>query len=323
MSGVTVTPYAPEHREAWDALVDASPNGTLMHTQRFLAYHPADRFDFDHRMAFDKGRLVAVLPMARGERHGRPWGLSPCGASFGGIVAAEPSSLKTEEIAHAFARSLAEDGYAGLSLILAPQCYGNGHGFDSVNYFLAKACQATLTDRGLNSVVPLAGRRPSSSFARNANKGSVGGFTVEEGQDIDRLYPILEHTIEGKHQGSITHTRDELHAIARNVGECMRIFLASRNGKAVAGLLCFENPSCAMIFYNCFLSDHAAERPLHFLFEHVIAHYQDRVPWMDLGLTDRLFVPTNRGLIQFKEGMGAIPMYRDYFDLALSSEGAS
>lgn len=317
MSNVSVRKYGEPDQDIWDKLIYASVNGSIMHSQKFLNYHPDDRFDRDDRILYLKDKPVAVFPLARSRQAGKTRGASPYGASFGGIVSLSLSSLNAEMLAQALAKSLVADGYDTLSIVLAPACYDVAGG-SSINYFLLKAACQWTSDKGLCTVVNLRNRRPSQSYVRNSRKSRDSRLTVVENGDVGTFYPILRETVEQKHNGSITHTKQELDALKTLLGERMRIFLACLDGKAIAGVLVFEENDCVQSFYNCHLASHASLNPLHFLYEHIISRYQGEKEWLDLGLSDRVYVPTNRGLLQFKEGMGGVPMYREYYELALS-----
>jgi hypothetical protein len=289
-----------------------------MHSQRFLAYHPEGRFQRDDKIVFWKGKPVAVLPLAREEVDGVTWGKSPYGASFGGMVVLPMSSLKAEKVAEAMAETLVNEGYDKLFLAMAPSCYEISG--CSVNYFLLKNARSWTHDRGLCTVVPLGVRKSSESYRRNCRKAKSSGLVVKEGCDIDALYPILEATLLPKANGFITHTREELHRLSDLLGERMRTFLAYRNGTAIAGVLVFKERTGVHCFYNGHLKETAELCPLHSVFEAVIDRYCGQFAWLDLGLSDRVYVSTNHGLLQFKEGMGGVPMYRDYYELTLDGE---
>ncbi|MCG8552683.1 MAG: GNAT family N-acetyltransferase, partial [Desulfobacterales bacterium] len=302
----------------WDSVASRSVNGTLMHTQAFLSYHPDKRFNRDDRLIFLRGRPVAVFPLAYKIKDGIKTGQSPYGASFGGVVGLDLSSLNAELIAETLTNTLRENGYGSISLVQAPSCYERDCGNSPVNYFLLKTCDGMLADRGLCSVVPLRRNRFSQSFRRNVRKGERAGLTFSQGHDIDGFYPLLRETIEGKHGSRITHTRNELNYLVDVLGKRISIFLAHLRDTPVAGVLTFEDMNCVYAFYNAHSRSHTDIGALHALFAHMIDHYREKKEWMDLGLTDRLHIPTNRGLLQFKEGMGAVNMFRDYFELFLN-----
>ena len=319
MSDVTVMRYEHDMKAAWDDVVADAVNGSIMHSQQFMAYHPATRFQRDDKIIFMKGKPVAVFPLAREVRNGTVFGRSPYAASFGGVVTLPMSSLNAEAVGVALSEALAEEGYEALSLALAPACYETSG--NSANYFLLKNSRGWTHDKGLCSVVRFKNRKTSESYRRNVRKAVRYGFAIEEGCDVDALYPILKATLLAKPNGFITHTRQELHRLSELLGERMRTVLAFDDGSPVAGVLLFLEKHGIHCFYNGHLKESADKCPLHAVFEAVIEHYSKQYEWLDLGLTDRVAVPTNRGLVQFKEGMGGEPLYREYFELSLGVGG--
>ena len=75
--------YSNKNFDEWDEFVlNNSANGTIFHTQKFLSYHPKDRFDDQSIMLYEKNKLVCVIPCARiGDRF-----FSHPGTSAGGPV---------------------------------------------------------------------------------------------------------------------------------------------------------------------------------------------------------------------------------------------
>ena len=45
MKKVEIIKYRTENMEMWDNFVKESRNGTIFHTQKFINYHPKDRFE--------------------------------------------------------------------------------------------------------------------------------------------------------------------------------------------------------------------------------------------------------------------------------------
>ena len=63
--------YTPELAARWDDFVSKANNGTIFHTQRFLSYHPDDRFEHHHLIFDDRGKWAGVLPGAVAFRDGK------------------------------------------------------------------------------------------------------------------------------------------------------------------------------------------------------------------------------------------------------------
>ncbi len=119
---VRVVPYnASEHKELWDRFIENSMNGTVFHTQQFLAYHPEGRFEFHHLLFFKGQRLVAVLPGGLRE-NGRVLE-SPIGASYGSFVIEDISAKTALDIVAAFEEYVRTRGIEEVYLTSAPVIY--------------------------------------------------------------------------------------------------------------------------------------------------------------------------------------------------------
>ena len=184
---------------------------------------------------------------------------------------------------------------------------------------LAKKFKVELVDKGLTSVVDLnSDRSLSQNFIRNLKKAQKNEIDVIVSKEVDPFYEILSKTIVDKHKGSLTHTLEELKYLKKNLPDMIKVFLGMHKGKAVSGVLVFENSSpCVVAFYNCHLSEFADLCPLHKVLDHITAYYKGRKRWLDLGLTDRFSSTYNWGLFQFKEGMGASSFSRNYYKFKL------
>lgn len=83
---LTVEPYSPSQKDAWDAFIDGSVNGTFLQSMAFLGYHPEDRFNNCHLMVRRKNALVAVVPGCEMAIDGRRTFFSYRGSTYGGII---------------------------------------------------------------------------------------------------------------------------------------------------------------------------------------------------------------------------------------------
>ena len=80
---IEVVRYAPEHRAAWDALIDTARNGLFLFRRDYMDYH-ADRFEDISGIALVDGAVVAVLPASIDQASGLA--TSHGGLTFGGVV---------------------------------------------------------------------------------------------------------------------------------------------------------------------------------------------------------------------------------------------
>src|SRR5580700_5722373 len=92
---MTIRPYEPGDEANWEALVEASCNGTFLHTRRFLSYH-GDRFEDRSLVVTDgKGKVRGVLPAAVDPTDKSRISSHP-GLTYGGLV--HDGSLRGEAV---------------------------------------------------------------------------------------------------------------------------------------------------------------------------------------------------------------------------------
>ncbi|MFX0053161.1 MAG: hypothetical protein ACFE8U_17940, partial [Candidatus Hermodarchaeota archaeon] len=283
-----VIKYTSEKRKEWDNFVEVSNNGTIFHRQDFLSYHPPNRFLRDDKMIYRGGELMGLFPLSYHITKKGKIGRSPYGASFGGIVTREIRSKHAEQVTAALISSLAKDGYSEIEVCFPPDCYYKSYN-NSIEYTLLKKVKYQLVDRGLTSVIELTGtRKLSKNFVRNLSKAEKAKIKVIMPKEVYRFYDILRETVISKHGGQLTHTLEELKYLKKNLNDMVKIFLGIWEGRAISGVLIFENASpCAFAFYNCHLQEFSHLCSLHKVFDYIIGYCGKSKKWLDLGLTDR------------------------------------
>ena len=63
-----IVKYNEEYYDIWnDFVMNQSANGTIFHTQKFLSYHPKDRFKDESILIYKGSKLICVFPCAKTE----------------------------------------------------------------------------------------------------------------------------------------------------------------------------------------------------------------------------------------------------------------
>ena len=86
MSEIVISRFDPTHLAEWIEFLRSSNDGTLFHDPRFLDYHPAGRFEFEHLLARRGKSLIAVIPGALVRESDGISFTSTAGASVGAPV---------------------------------------------------------------------------------------------------------------------------------------------------------------------------------------------------------------------------------------------
>lgn len=319
------SPYEDGHAADWDAFVANSSNGTVFNTRRFLAYHPRGRFRDASFWLLHKGNRVAAVPGILKE-DGR-W-ISHGGASYGGFV------LGGRRIAYDYCRDVVEASVAharglgakSLSVTLTPSFYRKVphdyleaamrfQGFRFLKRDITSAC-GDLHPGFLDDWVNKA--RGATRHAMDAGLEIVHRERPSK-EELDSFHRIL--TVNRESIGAyVTHSREDLDALYRQVPEALDFYLARHGTMDVGcGLVFRANPRVDLIFYVAHLREHQHLKPIHLLVHRMYESAVARgVPWIDYGISTINDTLTNDGkLLAFKENFNMQGFFRDTFALDL------
>lgn len=326
-SDFTIIRYTPAMEEEWEEFLASSANGTIFHSQRFMAYHPPGRFKHHHLFFRLRGKIRALFTGAEVEGEGGRELRSHPGASFGGFVVKTGADF--------------EDCFGMVDALLD---YARGEGFKSVRltqtpiiYHLHQhqGIEFALTAHGFNpewveltQSVDLTGVG-DDPFAflvdktRNACRQAIkNGLIYQEAvelneKDIADFYHIL---VENRRTLGVTptHTEAELMALSRLIPENLHLSFVEYRGKRIAGLLHFAcNRKVVLLFYICHLREYQALKPAPFLLANTLNWAKgEGFKELDFGISTVKGVPT-RGLLKFKENFRARPFLRTTYSIAV------
>lgn len=290
-------------------------NGTVFHEQRFLNYHPADRFAFHHLLFFDGNRLVAVLP--GGFKNGGKTYESPLGSSYGSFVVEDISADVALAIVGAFEDYMQSHGVEEVFLTSAPVIYSP---IITQNLDFALLYKGFAYQRHYISHAIELGRGglPFDRFQSTARKHirrvtrEHPEVTIEDvpREEIERglreFYPILLEN-KAKFGAKPTHTLEELLRLNELVPELMQLFLVRVGGEPIAGSLLFlANSRVALIFYHMLRYAFDDLKPIYLLMNRVTEWSQTRgYSFVDIGVSqdthDENPMTPALSLIRFKE----------------------
>jgi len=313
---IHIDEFFPTEKEEWDEFINQSWNGTIFQTRRFLSYHPSDRFTDKSLILKENNTWVGVFPAAssNGVISSHP------GASYGGLVLAEPISIrKTQLIVESLLNSIKETECHRVEMTLSPIIYQQS----PCNYldFILIRNKFTYQKRELSAYIPIS-QKPFNLFkpeARTATrKARREGVVIKEGWSIEEFYEILEKNLHMRHNVKPTHTLSELTTLKELFPKKIRLFSAIYKKKQIAGTVLFlTNKRVVLAFYISHKEEYQHLRPINLLFYHIIKWaYKNHYKFFDLG-TFTLNMEPNLGLARFKESLGARGIFRDYLELTL------
>jgi hypothetical protein len=310
-----VAPYAPEHDEAWDRLVEHAPMGTFLHTRRFLSYH-GDRFADRSMLVYDeRDALVAVLPAAA-DPGDASWVVSHPGATYGGLVHSLTGGAVVDALG-AVRAHLAATGARGLRYKPVPIVYHGSPAMD--DRYALYAAGATLVSCDLSCAVDLQhpGRR-GSQRVRGLKRARKAGVELEEGPAVAQAFwPVLERVLADRHGLRPVHTLEEILELRRRFPEQVRFVTVHEGGEVIAGTVLF----CVGIAHH---AQYIAAGPrgtevgaLDLLFDRCIERATaEGARYFNFGVsTEQGGRLLNRGLHSFKAGFGGGGIVQEVYEL--------
>jgi len=307
--------YASEDAQRWDAFVNASNNGTLFHTRKFLNYHPDGRFE-DCSVLFTKEKkYLAVFPAAVRDN----CLISHPGCSYGGPVYHLSFTLKDAfSVVESLLDFAGTRGLTKIALTMPPQIY-HRRPSNYIDFALLKS-GFTYAKREVSSVIPLDFSEEdtlqafNSEARRAVRRAQKLGVEIKPSSDIETFYDILNHNLKMRHNVRPTHSLAELTHLMQMYPDEIQLFGAFVDDTMIAGVVVFVcNAQVALAFYISHRDDMQRYRPVNLLFYDIIRWaIRRQIRFLDFGIFTVNMVP-NWGLARFKESFGALGVFRDTF----------
>lgn len=316
---VVISALDDASRQEWRDFLAASDNGCLFHDLDFLAYHPAGRFRFNHLIARQRGKLLALIPGGLTGEPGRPLFASPVGASVGGpVIGPRTRTAQGIALVTALQDYAVERGWSGLQLTLAPPIY-NLRTQDLLPFSLFARgfqlrhrwnCYMLPVDRDGGEPYIKLYRQSQASLTRAARRRGVSA--IEGGSELLQAFvPIFRETYE-RHGAAPTHSVEEIADLLARFPKQISLVIARGGDIAAAGLLVMRlNSRVAYTFYICSPTTHYDEHGSLVAFAALLQFLADQgYDWLDTGpgAWDGNF---NDGVVSFKESIGATGHCRD------------
>lgn len=308
--------YQKDYQKVWDNFVMSSNNGTIFHLQKFLNYHPKNRFNWHHLIFEERDNVIALLPaQLKGDKL-----ISPAGASFGGFVTQDISYDSIDEIVIALLKYCKQERIREIYLTPPPLVYSKSM---TMNIDYALLYHGFQYEKHLYSSIvnlkKIKNLRDLEKRARNAIRKAVkSGVKVVIGDDYESFYPILA---ENKRKFNLppTHTLDELKKIKQLLPDMPKLFLVYKDGNLIGGSLIFIcNMKTLMSFYIALNYEYQQFRPINkVLYEIMRWGYENNYEFFDIGVNQDTAsknpMDLNRTLVSFKASMGARCFFRSTF----------
>lgn len=308
--------FTNEQKEEWDDFVANAKNENFIFQRAYMDYHH-DRF-FDHSLVVRdiNGKLIAILPANAVDK--TLW--SHQGLTYGGFLISD--NMRTETMLGVFESVKKYLVAAGFDLLIyksSPVVYHRQPcGEDLYALFISGA---VLLRRDVSVAINLKHRIPYQQQRKRAIKKAqkFDVFVVEE-QDFSVYWNLLLQVLSEKHQQKPTHSLSEIQLLHDRFPLNIRLFVATRNGHVIAGVVVYVSANVAHTQYLASSTEGRAVGALDAIIDYLINEVFQEKMYLNFGVsTEQQGRFLNTGLIAQKEGFGARAVVCDFYRWELKS----
>lgn len=235
---VSIRRYTAADKKEWDGFVALSKNATFLHYRDYMDYH-SDRFSDFSLMAFDGGRLLALLPAnLSGDTL-----YSHQGLTFGGwLMPLKHFNANTMlDVFGAMMEFLRDCGIKRLVYKAIPHIYHKYPAEEDLYALFRHNARILVTN--MSSTVDLAGNGiPMDTKARrNMRIANEKNVEVECSEDFRSFWKILSENLWSRYGASPVHTLEEIEFLHNRFPANIRLYGAFYGGSMVAGIVTYED----------------------------------------------------------------------------------
>lgn len=310
---IEIIKYESGHKAQWDTFVSESKNGVFLFCRDYMEYH-ADRFPDSSYIFVQNGKWVAILPGCRLNNEF----ISHGGLTFGGMVTHSKMTtpLMLELFDH-FLQHLRSEKIIRCVYKAIPHFYHQSPADEDLYALFRNGFQLTRRDVGsvIDVALPL---KFQKRRARMINKAKRNNILVEESDDLESYWRLLEETLSNRHQTKPVHSLEEIKMLQSRFPENIRLFVAKHENTVTAGTIVYENSKVAHTQYIASSEVGKNLGALDYLFNQLIVEIYQSKDWISFGIsTEESGTILNEGLIEHKEGFGARACVQDFYELTL------
>ena len=306
--------YNSSYKKEWDDFVKNAKNSHFFFYRDYMEYH-IDRFrDFSLLFFDDKEKLIAILPANIKDNVV----YSHQGLTFGGFLTNE--KMKTPLMLDLFQELknfLREKKIKKLVYKCIPYIY---HKLPSEeDRYALFINNAKLVRRDVSSTIYLDNLLKYSKGRKwIINKAIKNGIIIERSEDFEQFWEILEYTLKNRHDSTPVHTIYEIMRLHNLFPNNIKLFVAKKNNKILAGAVIFENE---IIVHTQYLANSDEGRKLgalDLIIDRLINEIYKNKKYFDFGISNENNGKyLNIGLIKQKEGFGARAVVHDFYELEI------
>ena len=297
---IEIIQYSNEKKNEWDQLVKRSKNGTFLHLRDYMDYH-SDRFKDHSLLIYRKTKLVAVMA---GNIDDQIY-YSHQGLSYGGLImTSKLSQIDVLRIFEAKNEALKVMNIKKVIYKPIPYIYHTQPSQEDLyalyrNKVKAIACNISSTIDLTNKISFIESRK---SGVRKAIKNNI---QIEEANNFDEFWRILNANLEDKYQQKPVHSLDEITYLNKNFPDNIKLYCANYNSKTIAGTILFITQKVVHVQYISADPEGKSKGALDLLFNNLINNIYNEYSYFDFGHSNESQGHyLNENLIFQKEGFG-------------------
>lgn len=308
----TIKPYAKAEANAWDAVVERSRNGNLLHRRSYMDYH-ADRFVDCSMMVEHNGEAEAVFPANIRDKTVT----SHAGLSYAGLITTH--ALRAESMLAVFGKIGDHYRALGVERVIYKAVPHVFHAYPAEeDLYALHRLGAQLKRRDLSSVVALQeGFRFTPGRRHAVDKAKRAGIAVQAGTDLEGFHALLSDVLR-KHDTVPTHSLAELRLLQARFPQQIVLHEARLRDVLLAGVLVYDFGRVVHTQYMAVSEEGRRRDALSFLLAELIENTYATRLYFSFGIsTEQEGRVLNGGLIAQKEYFGARAIVHDVYEWPL------
>lgn len=309
----TLRPYMPADASAWDAVVEQSRNGNLLHRRGYMDYH-ADRFVDRSLVVECNDEPVAVFPASvKGDvvtSHG--------GLTYAGLITTR--AMRAERTLEVFEQIGEHYRLQGVTRIVYKAVPHIFHTYPAEeDLYALHRLGARLNRRDVSSVIAL--REPyafTDGRRRAVKKARRSDIRLQAGTDLAAFHHLLSDVLRSRHDAAPTHSLQELCLLQGRFPQQIVLHEARHESELWAGVLVYDFGRVVHTQYLAASEQGRETNALNLLLAELVENvYADR-HYFSFGVsTEQEGKVLNGGLIAQKEYFGARAVVHDFYEWGL------
>ena len=311
---ITIRRYTSIDRPLWDGFVALSKNATFLHYRDYMDYH-SDRFHDFSLMAFDGGRLLALLPAnLSGDTL-----YSHQGLTFGGwLMPLKHFNANTMlEVFDAMVAFLRDNGIRRLVYKAIPHIYHKYPAEEDL-YALFRHNARILVTNVSSTVMSCKDIPFDRRTRRNVAKALQNGVVIGPSDDYPAFWRIITANLDNRYSAKPVHSLSEIELLHSRFPKNIRLYSASLDGRMVAGAVMYEEGDWVHAQYSSADETGFSICARNYLFSHLITEEYKANSCFDFGTsTDNDGLYLNANLIETKTGLGARGVAYNIYEMTI------